>query len=155
MVEAALLSIPEITGVKITFSEPKSTACNPITNIISIEFLQQFGDLPPLVPLLDSTMLSTGLAVNAKKTTTSYYNLLNKCLYVGGQVLISADGKTTFADYISGQILRSQIGTKESDSCADRGICSSDGVCTCFNTNGDAYGSSDGYGNPGPRGDCG
>ena len=40
--------------------------------------------------------------------------------------------------------------------CANRGSCDSlTGVCNCYNTNGDAYGSSDGYGSAGPRGDCG
>ncbi|RYY81624.1 hypothetical protein EON63_15045 [archaeon] len=29
------------------------------------------------------------------------------------------------------------------------------GICSCYNTNGDVYGSSDGYGGPGNRGDCG
>ena len=43
-------------------------------------------------------------------------------------------------------------GTKESDICAFRGTCSATGVCSCYNTNGDSYGSSDGYGNPGSLG---
>jgi hypothetical protein len=73
----------------------------------------------------------------------------------GGQILVSADGITSFADYISGQILRSQLCTKEADLCANRGLCSSNGVCQCYNKNGDAYGSSNGYGIAGPRGDCG
>ena len=48
------------------------------------------------------------------------------------------------------------VGTKEADPCAARGTCSStDGTCTCFNSNGDAYGSSNGYGDAGQRGDCG
>ena len=29
------------------------------------------------------------------------------------------------------------------------------GLCTCFDSNGDEYGSSDGYGHAGSRGDCG
>lgn len=47
-------------------------------------------------------------------------------------------------------------GTKEDDLCAYRGLCSTaDGICGCFATNGDAYGSSNGYGIAGTRGDCG
>ena len=37
-------------------------------------------------------------------------------------------------------------GTKENAKCSDRGLCDpSAGICTCYNTNGDAYGSSNGY----------
>lgn len=48
------------------------------------------------------------------------------------------------------------MGTKENDICAGRGLCDAqDGVCHCFDTQGDVYGSSDGYGHAGARGDCG
>ena len=55
-------------------------------------------------------------------------------------------------DIQSGIVYHSQKGTKENDICADRGTCSATGVCECYNTNGDSYGSSDGYGNPGSIG---
>ncbi|RLN98141.1 hypothetical protein BBJ28_00002466 [Nothophytophthora sp. Chile5] len=46
----------------------------------------------------------------------------------------------------------SQIGTKESAVCSNRGYCSHlDGTCVCSF----GYGSSDGHGNHGNRGDCG
>lgn len=131
-VKAALESIPEITEVTVTFSQSTSSVCNPIANVVSIEFTKQFGSLSPLVPLLNTEMISTG-----------------------GQVFVSADGTTSFADFISGDTFKSQKGTKESDVCSFRGTCSSTGVCSCFNTNGDAYGSSDGYGSAGSLGDCG
>ena len=34
-------------------------------------------------------------------------------------------------------------------------VCMYVGLCTCFDSNGDEYGSSDGYGHAGSRGDCG
>jgi hypothetical protein len=34
-------------------------------------------------------------------------------------------------------------------------VCMYVGLCTCFDSNGDEYGSSDGYGRAGSRGDCG
>ena len=43
-------------------------------------------------------------------------------------------------------------GTKEYMECSGRGLCSRDtGTCACF----PGYGSSDGQGGPGDRGDCG
>jgi hypothetical protein len=60
MVEAAILTIPGVTDVDVIFSQPQSTVCNPITNIVSVEFKQQFGSLPPLVPVVDATMSNTG-----------------------------------------------------------------------------------------------
>ena len=63
MVQAALLTIPGVTGVVVTFSEPRSPVCNPVSNIVSIQFTQQFGPLPPLVPQLDATMKNSGLFV--------------------------------------------------------------------------------------------
>ncbi len=72
-----------------------------------------------------------------------------------GKVLISADGLTVFTDGAGNQAI-SIKGTKENDICANRGTCSTtDGLCACYATNGDAYDSSDGYGAAGTRGDCG
>ena len=132
VVANALLTIPYITGVSVTFSQPNGPACNPITNLIFVTFTQQFGDLPPLVPLLDATMISTN-----------------------GYVNVYADGATGVYDDVHQLTYHSIIGTKESDPCADRGLCLTTGVCQCYNTNGDAYGSSNGYGLAGSRGDCG
>lgn len=129
--KAALLGIPILTDVAVTFSQVDSTVCSTDANIISIEFLEQFGVQPPLVAVLDAAMA------------------------VSGQVSISADGVSAFTDF-SGSTFLSVVGTKEQDSCAFRGICSvADGTCLCFATNGDTYGSSDGYGAAGTRGDCG
>lgn len=128
--QAALLTIKQITAVKVTYSIPTGIVCQPAINVVQIEFLQQFGPLNPLVA--DGTSLGRG-----------------------GVIAIAADGLTTFSDSI-GQVFVPVKGTKESDTCSNRGLCTvSDGTCTCFNTNGDAYDSSNGYGAVGTRGDCG
>lgn len=57
---------------------------------------------------------------------------------------------------VTGHIDKSVEGSKENEVCAGRGLCdSSEGVCHCFETQGDVYGSSNGYGQAGVRGDCG
>jgi len=132
MVRAALEAIPQLTEVKVTFSQSHGTICQIKPNVVSVEFTQQFGPLNPLVPVLD----------NAFDTS-------------GGLLEISADGRTTFAD-VTGKRFSSVKGTKEATVCANRGLCDlKDGVCGCYDTNGDVYGSSNGYGKAGPRGDCG
>ena len=116
----------------VTFSQPASPACSVDVNVIQIEFLEQFGALSPLVAEMDATMEQAG-----------------------GSIRVSADGVTCFDDK-DGTVFSSVKGTKEADDCAGRGSCDSDqGFCSCYDTNGDAYFSSDGYGSPGTRGDCG
>jgi hypothetical protein len=133
VVKAALLNIPEITDVKVTFSQGAHTqACQATNaNIISVEFTQQFGPQHPLVPYLDSALITAGGVVEVA---------------VAGDAFQDAHGRT----------ITSVLGTKENDLCSGRGLCSrTDGLCSCYDTNGDAYESSDGYGNAGSRGDCG
>ena len=49
-------------------------------------------------------------------------------------------------------ITRTRTGTKENDACSGRGTCdTTTGICTCM----PHFFSSDGYGGPGERGDCG
>lgn len=132
MVKKALLAIPILTNVDVTFSLPTSPVCSLLSNIVKIEFTEQFGRQPPLVPQLDEDMLSKS-----------------------GFIVVSADGLTSLVDD-SQTIFTSVKGNKESESCANRGYCSTtDGICACYNTNGDAYASSNGYGSSGSRGDCG
>ena len=68
---------------------------------------------------------------------------------------MQADGHTPLTDS-AGNVYESVVGTKESAPCSNRGICDpTSGICSCFNSNGDAYDTSNGYGGPGQRGDCG
>ena len=131
-IKAALERISEITTVKVSFSIPTATACQPHINLISVEFPEQFGPLVPLVAEMDNEMIISG-----------------------GDIAISADGTSCFEDD-NHKVLKSVKGTKESDRCSNRGFCDRrDGLCYCYNTNGDAYASSNGYGAVGLRGDCG
>jgi hypothetical protein len=106
--------------------------CQTSPNIVTVEFLNQFGYQSPLVAVADATMTNSG-----------------------GYVDISADGSTVFSDNNNRQLV-SVKGSKENDVCSSRGLCDySEGTCACYDTNGDAYSSSDGYGKSGDRGDCG
>lgn len=127
----ALLSIPTLTDLKITFSPGSTTVCSISPNIVQIEFIQQFGQNPTLIGKPDLTMSS-----------------------IGGTVVISNDGSTVYQDY-KYTSYKSITGTKENKVCSGRGLCAVDGVCACFATNGDSYVSSNGYGGFGTRGDCG
>ncbi len=100
--------------------------------MVKIEFTSQFGPQPPLVAVPSSEMTSKG-----------------------GSVFIGAGGASSITDS-AGVTFNSAQGTKEAEPCANRGVCTlSDGQCTCYTSNGDVYASSDGYGGPGTRGDCG
>eukprot|EP01038_Epipyxis_sp_PR26KG_P005240 gene5240-7282_t len=129
----ALQTIPLLHGkISVTFSQLHGRVCQVNANVVSIKFIDQFGPQNPLVAFLDPTLTDNG-----------------------GSLVILADGVSSLIDK-SGKKYYSVKGSKENDLCANRGICDlSEGVCGCFSTNGDIYGSSDGYGNAGPRGDCG
>lgn len=130
-VKAALLRIKALTDVKVEFSIPTLKACQINTNIIKITFTEQFGPQVPLVALMDPTMLAVG------------------------KITIVANGLSGLLDF-NGVQSDSVKGNKENEICAGRGRCAvADGLCTCFDSNGDTYGSSDGNGKAGTRGDCG
>ena len=129
-VSAALLSIKELTDVTVTFAKSTGKVCQISTNIVKIEFTQQFGNLPPLVALPDSTMSTAG-----------------------GVVSVASKGNKLSDETTS---YTSITGTKENAYCSNRGTCTTaDGLCLCYSANGDSYDSSDGYGAAGLRGDCG
>jgi len=131
MLKAALLQIPLLTDLQVSFSV-NTTLCNSYANVVTIQFTQQFGALPPLVAEVDTVMAGRG-----------------------GTVIVSANGNPVLTD-VHGKRFTSVTGTKEADPCANRGLCDhTTGVCHCFDSNGDAYDSSNGYGSPGIRGDCG
>ena len=76
-------------------------------------------------------------------------------LTTGGYIEIAARVGETVSDDAR-IVYKPTKGTKEDDVCANRGVCdSTEGSCVCFDTNGDTYASSNGYGAPGLRGDCG
>ena len=127
--KAALAQSAAITEVDVTYSIDNGTACTTDSvNVVRIEFTQDFGSLPPLVPLDDD---------------------------LAGTIQVSADGQTVFTDSLGADFV-SKKGTKEDEECSNRGICNPfDATCLCLDTNGDTFKSSDGYGNEGNRGDCG
>lgn len=129
----AILFIPTITDVNVVYSLGASaTACQAQTNVISVEFNQDFGPQLPFVALPDEVILSQSQSVQ-----------------------VSADGTTSFTD-ANQRSITSVKGTKENEACSGRGLCSNtEGMCTCFSSNGDTYASSNGYGSTGLRGDCG
>mmetsp|Transcript_20841 Transcript_20841/g.63443 ORF Transcript_20841/g.63443 Transcript_20841/m.63443 type:complete len:684 (-) Transcript_20841:2166-4217(-) len=129
-VETKLELINDLIDVTVTFSHGAAVCSTSVINIVEITFEQNFGPQPKL---------------------TSY----TASLSVGGSVTVSADGATPLNDQDGVQHM-SVKGTKEDDVCASRGACDSSlGYCICFETNGDSYGSSNGYGAAGDRGDCG
>ena len=75
-VTSALLSIPALTGLKVTFSlGSKSSVCSLTANVVSIEFTEQFGPQNPLVSVVDATLTAEG-----------------------GSVVIIADGASSLSD---------------------------------------------------------
>jgi len=106
-------SSPKISVQWLTSSEK---VCTDTGNDIQITFLQNFGDLPLIVP--------------------NGSNL--------GHVSISQTPMITNQKIVQG--------TKEADSCSNRGTCDeTTGVCTCLEN----WMTSNGYGEAGTRGDCG
>lgn len=128
-VEKALTEAETIHAAKVTFTADNGTVCqSDSTNLVKIEFTQNFGSLPPLKPKADT---------------------------LAGTVLVYADGLSQVGD-ADGTNHISIKGTKEDDQCSNRGLCDTfTATCACMTTNNDVYSSSDGYGNKGTRGDCG
>lgn len=88
--------------------------------MVTVEFLENFGNLPALVAEMDANMDVNDAAV-----------------------IVSAGGDA--AQDAAGASYGTTSGTKESDECAGRGFCvAPEGLCICFQTNGDAFDSSDG-----------
>ena len=113
----------------VSFSVENGTACmTSETNVITVTFSQNFGDVPVLVPhfVEDSTM----------------------------EVVVYSKGATVED---SNEVLYTSVmGTKENALCSNRGFCdTSIGTCSCYDTNGDSYTTSNGYAGEGDRGDCG
>jgi hypothetical protein len=98
-VQAALLLIPNLFGIKVTFTSGALTpVCAAIPQVVLVEFTYQFGPQPPLLPFLDSTMTNAG-----------------------GSIIVSGDGRSILQNSGSNTKYISVKGTKESDPCANRG----------------------------------
>ncbi|TMW62324.1 hypothetical protein Poli38472_009817 [Pythium oligandrum] len=124
----ALRSIKTLSSVKVTYTSG-TTACNDVLdNAILIEFINEFGPQPAF----------------------KVFNGMN------GQVTLQ--GGSIFATF-GGAVLAGRVsvrGTKEWAFCSNRGDCDeSTGQCACYILPMPGFRSSDGYGNPGIRGDCG
>jgi hypothetical protein len=122
-VKRALESIPEVLTVHVTFpSTGLIYACQSSAVVVTVEFLENFGALPPMVGEMDSEM---------ERDAND------------AAVIVSAGGEA--AQDAAGAFYGTTAGTKEADECAGRGFCmSSEGQCICYQTNGDAFDSSDG-----------
>ena len=131
-VETALESLSSIASdVVVTYLNVTDTGfCSSTgTGVVRVTFKALPGDLPAV--RVDRSLLANGYSNNGEPGT--------------GQVLIATDG-VAIGNYTSVQ------GTKENAVCNNRGLCDyTAGKCTCVT----GWGSSDGMGNMGDRGDCG
>jgi hypothetical protein len=111
-------------------TQTNNTLCNATgSQILIIEFNGISGALPPL--LVDTSQLQDNINANGADGTGSM-SVFTSGMGVGGYVSVT--------------------GTTESDVCNGRGICDeTSGWCRCFQD----WGSSDGNGGLGGRGDCG
>ncbi|KUF88948.1 Tenascin [Phytophthora nicotianae] len=127
--EKIFTTLKSLPVVKVTFGGTATTVCSSTAaNPIMIEFIQDFGPQSPIkvLGMLKGVVYLTGGSVFA----TSAGGIL------GGRTSVQ--------------------GTKEWEFCSNRGDCSFEtGQCKCFTNPMPGYRSSDGYGNPGTRGDCG
>ncbi|KAG7376157.1 hypothetical protein PHYPSEUDO_014197 [Phytophthora pseudosyringae] len=127
--EKILVTIKTLPVVEVTFGGTAKTVCSSTTaNAIMIEFIQDFGPQPPIKVL----------------------GTLKGVVYLKGGSVFATSAGGILAGRTSVQ------GTKEWEFCSNRGDCKFDtGQCICFINPMPGYRSSDGYGNPGTRGDCG
>eukprot|EP00614_Pseudopedinella_elastica_P009543 CAMPEP_0172605252 /NCGR_PEP_ID=MMETSP1068-20121228/25483_1 /TAXON_ID=35684 /ORGANISM="Pseudopedinella elastica, Strain CCMP716" /LENGTH=590 /DNA_ID=CAMNT_0013407595 /DNA_START=507 /DNA_END=2279 /DNA_ORIENTATION=+ len=142
-VKAALESHPDISEVVVTFNPTDvASVCQASpTNVVRVEFTQDFGSLPPLVPYL-AKLSSPGGSPGGGTAVA---------------VTVSRGGESVLYDSNS-LGYHSTSGSKEAEACSGRGYCDRyDGECECFTSRetGDTYASSDGYGGLGGREDCG
>ena len=113
-------------SIKVEYKGTATNACTNEGNAITVTFVQNYGLLDVKYASRPAVSL---LIPDGKKLTLS---------------LATASPSITSSEAV--------ISTKENYECSNRGVCDTDtGVCTCA-TN---FDTSDGYGAPGTRGDCG
>ncbi|GBG30584.1 Multiple epidermal growth factor-like domains protein 10 [Hondaea fermentalgiana] len=123
---AALSAIDSITDVEVTFSSGTSFCTDDASNVASIVFTQELGDVPDLTAFISSFDADLAHGTNP-------------------EIAIATNG----ASIDSVQSVR---GTKENVVCSARGVCNHEtGTCECFQ----GFASSNGNGSSGDRGDCG
>ena len=158
-VKTRLENLPSIREVTVTFLDEANfevagnannltdtTCAYEDAQFISVEFLQDFGDLPPLRVKEANGQLNVARTCGVVKTACVTDNLYYQCDYENFLGQLDAD-----LDYD----VQAVMGTKENAYCSNRGICDeSTGLCQCSYN----FESSDGYGEDaqaGTRGDCG
>jgi hypothetical protein len=119
-----------IATVSITYSfGTQACVAGNSKNVITIEFKQDFGDLPVMIVGGD------------QKSTVEIFGAAPDYGATGEQIQAG-----------DGNFYAPVKGTKENLPCSRRGYCDTlTGVCTCYT----AFQTSDGEGKAGPRGDCG
>lgn len=140
-IQAALQ--PIAGAVIVTFPNGGSTACTSNGAIVSVEFRDRYGDVPPMTIKRDwATYLSCTACLPASADLfvvdgTGAANTLTPHSFTVGSGTASANFRR---------------GNKEWEYCSRRGRCNQENaLCECYT----GFYSSDGYNQPGDKGDCG
>lgn len=119
-----VLFFADIAEVSVTYSSGTQACVADGSNVIKIEFRQNFGNLPRM-----------NIGGDSKEHVKIYSAFPD----------FGATGESVHG-------ITPILGTKENIYCSGRGFCDElTGVCTCYT----AFQTSDGYAQPGARGDCG
>ena len=127
-IEAHLESLSTVDDVVVELTAGVACSDQSTPHYIVVTFVTNHGDLPSIKPIVNNLI-----------------DVNNGNMAGSGTIAIFADGQE-IGGYTSTR------GTKEDDECSNKGICDYlTGQCICVA----GYGSSDGKGNQGSKGDCG